>query len=263
MSAYYSEELNHSSAPSYTPPPDRWTCWDTTEGHREPPLPMSTPTTTPTPVPCAMVGQSFGCLPRTSQLRVLQVLSQEIRRADAHECGATGAEYTTGDLPAPPDKLVVFEDLPRPKRPANAFILWSSTVRGQLNSGKPANDSSGKLRDRWKIMSDVEKAPWRAQSQELFAKFKERHPEVKYHPPRKAARKSKRSVSETVVSKSRWPSPLIQWLGGAPDIVPDFVLPLALMTPAPPEQEERDQIPTLPPFSFTMPGDPIPDFRLA
>ena len=85
------------------------------------------------------------------------------------------ARSSAGDPPSPPTlKRTGKPDTP--KRPMNAFMVWSSTSRNMVHS------SSKTLGEIWRCMTETEKKPYRTRAEELKRKFLEEHPNYKYCP---------------------------------------------------------------------------------
>eukprot|EP00037_Helgoeca_nana_P020519 m.203918 g.203918 ORF g.203918 m.203918 type:complete len:368 (-) comp25295_c0_seq1:14-1117(-) len=79
------------------------------------------------------------------------------------------------------------DEYERPKRPPNAFILWSCEerrLRAEVYAGTPANTASPTLRDTWANLHEGDKEKWKQKSRILFREFKSNHPDVSYHPPK-------------------------------------------------------------------------------
>mmetsp|Transcript_20846 Transcript_20846/g.54181 ORF Transcript_20846/g.54181 Transcript_20846/m.54181 type:complete len:337 (+) Transcript_20846:308-1318(+) len=197
--------------------------------HDLPPSPFATPPCSPAkPLPLSRDydGFSFGLppLPAESHARISEAIWREFEKFHKMHTTRSAAAPGLAALPDPPrissrevavwptakddltigppsGELLDGAKAERPKRPPNAFILWSCEERrrrSDLYSGSPANHGSATLRDKWARLSDADKALWKKKSRDLFEDFKRNHPNLSYHPPtpkKKSPRKRRGSGS--------------------------------------------------------------------
>lgn len=111
--------------------------------------------------------------------------STDFRQTHLLNMKSTTSMVSSSSFAMPKTELAIHKESHRPKRPANAFILWSCEERKKGNySGSPANYSSAILRDKWAKLPKHEKALWQDKSRALFREFRRKYPDLSYHPQR-------------------------------------------------------------------------------
>lgn len=118
---------------------------------------------------------------------------------------------------APPEEGMEGEDGDNSKRPPNAFILYSQTMRPQVRQENPSlsnTECSRLLGKMWKEVPNEIKLQYKQKATQMQAEFKRDHPDYTY---RKARRK--RALNELLTKSSQGAGPGLfpPQFNGAPD----------------------------------------------
>jgi transcription factor SOX4/11/12 (SOX group C) len=100
---------------------------------------------------------------------------------------------------------------PDPRRPANAFILFSRAMRARMDGtrkGLTTIDHTRTLAQLWKDAPEVERAKYRQQAAQLQKQFKEEFPQYRY---RDRKRRTRHAVTRGVIPPQNSIFPASTW----------------------------------------------------
>ncbi|KAI0990258.1 hypothetical protein GJ496_000499 [Pomphorhynchus laevis] len=87
------------------------------------------------------------------------------------------------------------EIIQRVKRPMNAFLVWSKSIRREITQKNPKlhnSEISKQLGEMWRNMSDEDKQPYIEEAKILRSEHMRNYPDYKYRPRRKTNKINKK-----------------------------------------------------------------------